>query len=254
LPRTPFGQRYHFGQETQDMITRRPSFIAALLACTVLSAGAALAAATPQAPVPKESKAADAAVAKDFRRISNDGANGFADLVLTRLAIFDGKIKIAKEYVEKSDAAFTKAKTDETVFTKAEADFKPPANKPAPAQADEAAAAAAKTPIAWLPVDGQMVIGEDFTANPKKAAAVAEANKKLKAGEREAALSTLKLADIDIDFTIAVVPLEQTISSVHQASLLIGEGKYYEASQMLRSVEVAERYDSANLNGVPAAK
>jgi len=235
------------------MIKCRQSFIAALLAGTVLTSGGAFAAATPQTATPKADKSESSAVDKDFRRISTDGATGFQDLILTRLAIFDGKIKLAKEYIEKSDTAFTKAKTDETVFTKAEADFKPPASKPAPAPVDDAAAAATKTPVAWLPVDGQMVIGEDFQADPKKATAVAEANKKLKSGEREAALKTLKLADIDIDFTIAVVPLEQTISSVHQANVLIGEGKYYEASQALRSVEMAERYDSANFNGAPMA-
>jgi hypothetical protein len=236
------------------MTYRKPSFIAAMLAGSVLTASGAFAAATPQTAAEKNAKAEGAAVDKDFRRISNDGATGYQDLILTRLAIFDGKIKVAKEYIEKSDAAFMKAKTDETVFTKAEADFKPPAAKPAPVPADAAATAATKTAIAWLPVDGQMVIGEDFQADPKKVTAVAEANKSLKAGDRAAALGKLKLADIDIGFTIAVVPLEQTITNVHQANVLIGEGKYYEASQMLRNVEVAERFDSANIDGTPTAK
>ncbi|MEO6782640.1 MAG: YfdX family protein, partial [Bradyrhizobium sp.] len=111
-----------------------------------------------------------------------------------------------------------------------------------------------KKPIAWLPVDGALTINEDFTANPAKKAAVAEANKSLKSGDRRGAIEKLKLADMNIDVTMVVVPLEQTISDVHQAAGLINEGKYYEASQMLRDAQDGERFDVTSITGKPAGK
>jgi hypothetical protein len=53
---------------------------------------------------------------------------------------------------------------------------------------------------------------------------------------------------------IAVVPLEQTIKSVHPATVLISDGKYYEASQVLRQVEENERFDVTTMSGAPSSQ
>jgi hypothetical protein len=84
--------------------------------------------------------------------------------------------------------------------------------------------------------------------------AVAEANKNLKSGDRTKAMETLKLADMDIDVTLAVVPLEQTIDNVHQAAGLINDGKYYEASQLLRQAQDSERFDVTSITAKPSNK
>jgi hypothetical protein len=111
-----------------------------------------------------------------------------------------------------------------------------------------------KKPIAWLPVDGAFTINEDFAVNPAKKAAVAEANKSLKSGDRNGATEKLKLADMNIDVTVIGVPLEKTINDVHQAASLINDGKYYEASQMLRDVQDGERFDVTSITAKPAGK
>jgi hypothetical protein len=100
-----------------------------------------------------------------------------------------------------------------------------------------------KKPIAWIPVDGSITIDEDYSAIPAKKAAVADANKSLKNGDRKGAMEKLKLADINVDVTLAVMPLEQTANKVHQAAGLIKAGKYYEASQNLRQAQDGLRYD-----------
>jgi len=109
-----------------------------------------------------------------------------------------------------------------------------------------------KMPIAWVPVDGAITINEDYTANPAKTAAVSDANKSLKSGDRKGAIEKLKLADMNIDVTLAVIPLEQTIKSVHQATELINNGKYYEASQVLRLAQDSERFDGTSISGTPS--
>ena len=232
--------------------------LAVLTASTLLVTGVALAAnqeagVQPQ-PTPQQNAAEQA-----FGKLSADGARGFQDITLTRLAIFDGRIDDAKKSIGEADASFAKARGDGSVFTKAEADLKMPQGaKPAttsgaPAQQPGSSGSNAKTPIAWLPVDGAVSINEDYSLNPTKAAAVADANKSLKSGDRQGAMAKLQLADVNMGITLAVVPLNQTLSDVHQAAGLINDGKYYEASQLLRQAQAAERFDVASISDKPQA-
>jgi hypothetical protein len=213
---------------------------------------------------------------KDFGKLSADGSRAFEDLTLTRLAIYDGRIADAKKYLNEADTALGKAKTDETVFTKAQADLKTPTSKDASANKNVSGAAPVtnvegekipgasngmpaemtdqKKPIAWLPIDGAITINEDYTANPAKTAAVADANKSLKSGDRKSAMEKLKLADMKVDVTLAVIPLEQTIKYTHQAAGLINDNKYYEASQVLRQAQDNLRFDIANITDTPSSQ
>jgi hypothetical protein len=237
------------------MTTSKPAFIGALMATTLLTATAW--AASPQTPDQQKATPQQAAAAKDFGKVSADGFRAFQDITLARLSIFDGRVDDAKKFVNEADTALGKARTDNTIFTKAEADLKPPASIDAPASKSVSAAAPAdnkpadqmKTPVAWLPVDGAITINEDYAADPAKKAAVSDANKSLKSGDRKGAMEKLKLADLNVDVALAVVPLEQTITSVRQATDLINSGKYYEASQVLRQAQVNQRFDAANISG-----
>jgi hypothetical protein len=259
------------------MANKQKPFIAALMATTLLTAGAALAASQQMADQQKSTPQQTSAD-KAFGKLSADGSRAFEDLTLTRLAIYDGRIDDAKKYVNEADAAFGKAKTDETVFTKAQADLKTPTSKDASANKNVSGAAPVdkvggaappgapngiltdtemadqKKPIAWLPIDGAITINEDYTSNPAKNAAVADANKSLKSGDRKGAMEKLKLADMSVDVTLAVVPLEQTIKYAHQAAGLINDGKYYEASQTLRKAQDNLRFDVTGNSGELSGK
>jgi hypothetical protein len=237
----------------KTMLKNNKALIAAFTATALIATGVARAENQPasnQQKLTPQQISAD----KDFGKVSADGASGFQDLSLTRLAIYDGRVDDAKKFITQAVAAFNKAKADETVFNKAEAALKPPIAKDA---AENNSAASAEPPdasktartekaIAWLPVDGSIVIDEDYTAKTAKTAAVAEANKSLKAGDRKAALEKLKLADVKVVVIVGVLPLEETINKVAQAANLINEGKYYEASQELRQVQASERFDVAD--------
>ncbi len=211
-------------------------------------------AAAPAAPMSAAQTSADHAAGK----LSADGAQAFRDLHLARVAIFDADPTQAKSLIGKAQASLSKASTDETVFTKAEADLKPPASL------SQTNAATAKTntngasngtdktqKIAWLPVDGQLSLGEDFVATPEKAAAVADANKKLATGDQKGAVEKLKLADIDVSYTMAVMPLAKTTADVNQAAQLIDQGKYYEANATLKQAEDGMRFDMVDAVGMP---
>ena len=242
-------------RENKSMVHNQKAFIAALMATTLLTSGATWAAerqkAPPQTMASKDTASKDTALNKDFGKLSIAGSAAYADVTRARIAIFDGRTDDAKKYVNQADAAFSKVSTDEAVYTKAEADLKPPADKAVPAgknstagsSSDSSATDQLKKPIAWIPVDGSITINEDYSANPAKKAAVADANRSLKSGGRKSAMEKLKLADINFDVTLAVMPLEQTANRVHQAAGLIKAGKYCEASQDLRQAQDGIRYD-----------
>jgi hypothetical protein len=59
-------------------------------------------------------------------------------------------------------------------------------------------------------------------------------------------LEKLKLAHVDVNFTMAVLPLNTTIANVDQAAALIGQGKYYEAYAALKTAQDNMRFDVIN--------
>jgi hypothetical protein len=191
------------------MLKNNKALIAALTATALIAAGVARAENQPTSDQQK-STPQQISADKDFGKVSADGVKGLQDLSLTRLAIFDGRVDDAKKFIGEAVTAFNKAKADETVFNKAESALKQPAAKDA---------------------------GEN------KSAALAKP-----ADASKAALQQLKLADVKVVVIVAVLPLEETIAKLGQASSLINEGKYYEASQDLRQVQASERFDVVDDN------
>ena len=248
-------------------MTYRKSLAAALVATTVLG-GAAFAAEQGVRPTAAQEAPAQRAVDRDVGKLSKDGAQAFRDMHLARLAIYDADPARAKDLVGKAQAALAKARTDETVFSKAEADLKTPAdltgpNGTAPTKAEADAKTTTKTDaktatkpasaekVAWVPVDAQLTLGEDFVATPEKAAAVADANKHLQKGDKQGALEKLRLAHVDVSFVMAVLPLDKTTADVNQAASQIGQGKYYEANATLKQAEDQMRFDVIDAVGMP---
>ncbi len=233
-------------------MTHRKSMAAALVFTTILG-GTAYAA----EQAAQQSAAPTNAVVRDVGKLSRDGAEGFRDLQLTRLAIFEANPSQAKDMIGKAQAAFGKAKTDEAVFTRAEADLKTPADLAGHKGTSQAATAqarpASKDQVAWVPVDAQLVLGDDFVATPAKASAVTEANKNLAQGDQKGALDKLKLAHVDVNFTMAVLPLNKTLTDVDQAATLIGQGKYYEANAVLKTAQDGMRFDVIDAIATPQA-
>ena len=228
----------------------RKSLVAALALTTILG-GTAFAA----EQAAQKGTAQTSAIDKDVGKLSKDGAEGYRDLQLTRLAIFEANPAQAKDMIAKAQAAFAKAQADDTQFTKAEADLKSPADLAAhkgTAQAMPAGAKpASKEPVAWVPVDAQLTLGDDFVATPEKASAVTDANKNLARGDQTGALEKLKLAHVDVNFTMAVLPLNKTVADVDQAATLIGQGKYYEANALLKTAQDAMRFDVVDAVAIP---
>ncbi len=247
------------------MTPNRKSIIAGITCATLLTTGAVWAATMPSSnggagispQSSNEASSSQKAVNSDFAKLSNDGAKAFRDVMLARVAIFDGRVDEAKKLANEADQSFAKAKTDATVFTKAEADLRPPkATNKADAQPETKSSLSdseMKKPTAWLPVDAVVSINEDYKLNPAKTTAVADADQSMKSGDQKGEMEKLKLAGVNTDIVLGVVPVDQTISDVHQAAQLINSGKFYEGSQVLRQIQNNEHFDVADVVETPVA-
>lgn len=252
-------------------MTRLKTLAAALAASTLLAGAAAAAeqAAQPNPAAPPALGAPQKQADAEAGKLSSDGIDAYRDVHLARLAIYEAKPDQARMFVSRAQSALEKAKTDSTAFTKAEADLKPPAGmataatmtgdagkgrtdaKDAKPGADAAAKPSTQA-VTWLPVDAQLVLADDFVArNPDQSKAVDEANQHLRKGDQKGAVDRLKLAGVDVDFTLAVVPLTKTAQDVDQAAKLIADGHYYAANAALKQVEDGVRFDVIDATAVP---
>jgi hypothetical protein len=194
---------------------------------------------------------ADGAANRDFGKLSQDGFTALRDIRLTRLAIFDGDIARAKQDIDNAGDSLQKAQTDDSVYTKAEADLKTPSGM---TQQGTSGASPSTNPVKWLPVDGAFALGEDYVATPDKTKAVNDADAQMKQGNHAQAMDTLKLAHVNVVFDVEVAPLEKTLDGVEKAKQLIDSGKYFEANQTLKTVEAGMRYDVQDYLATPPAK
>lgn len=183
---------------------------------------------------------------KDFGRLSADGMSAFEDIHLARMAIFDGNTDEAAKFVIDAKTSLANAKTDGAAFLKAESALRAPAQ--APIGRDKGA-----TPVIWIPIDSRIDVGEAFQPTAERTAAVITAKKHLMKGEGGKALDVVKSAALDIDYTVAVAPLEKSIAEVEDAAQRIAIRDYYGASQALRRAEAGIRFDEvddvANVKG-----
>jgi hypothetical protein len=192
----------------------------------------------------------NAAVNQDFGRLSSDGASAFADIHLARVAIFDGNTNLARKLISDAQSSLDKAKNDDTSFMKAESEMKAPST---PTTDTRPAQTKNTQRIAWLPIDGQLIVGETYKPSADKTAALSTARKNLRNGQTDQAMKAIRLAAVDVDYTMALAPLQQSIADVDQANTLMDSKDYYGASQALRQAEAGIRYDEiddvANVKG-----
>lgn len=149
-----------------------------------------------------------------------------------RFAIFDGSSDVAKRLIDGAVERFAKANVDSNFA----------AQKPKNAKADQQ----------YIPFDTSMELSENFAPSPQNKAKVDEANGHISRGNFQKARETLKLANIDVTTSVAVVPAAMTKGHLEDAQRLMTEGKYYEANLALKSIEDSVLIDSYSVDAVPA--
>jgi hypothetical protein len=213
---------------------KRTALLAAAITSCVCGVGTSIAAQSPATPM------------TDMGKLSFRGSQAFDEIQQARLAIFSGRPTQATKLVKEAQQSMKAAQVDNTAFIKAESGLKTPPSLTYPSNS-----AKSTVPVSWLPVGADVTVTDDFAAKPSQAKAVASANEQLKKGKPGAAMQVLRLADVNVSCTMAVVPLKQTIADVDKAAGLLSMDKYYEANQTLKQVQDSVRYDWVDLKALP---
>jgi ribosomal protein L7/L12 len=180
--------------------------------------------------------------AQALTKFSQAGNSAIQAIRGARLAIFNGDPKAAKDMVEKAKTSVENATKDAPMFDTATT---------MSVQGKVVGSQNQKVTAAFVPVDGQFVLADDFVLTPEKQAHIDKANEHLKKGESKEALDELHLADIDVNYSRVWMSIAGAQSHLDQAIKLMNEGKYYEANLALKAIEDSLTIDSVTLAETP---
>jgi hypothetical protein len=205
-------------------------------------------AATTTAPAAAADAKADAkseakSEALSIMRYSEDGSRAIREIGAARVAIFNGDTKLASELITRAKASVAKAEQEAPTF------------KVQNEESGKAAGAANETVKAQMvPVDGDLVLAEDFVPTPDKRARIEKANKHFKNGNAKDALEELRLGDIAVMYTRAWMPLAAAAKHLDQAVKYMDAQKYYEANLSLKAIGDSITVDSVAINEAVKSK
>ena len=179
--------------------------------------------------------------------ISQQGQQAFMDVVAARQDLFEAHVDQAKRQLAAAESALQTAQTDKTAYLKPARDLRGQDGKLMQISAQDAKA------TAWLPIWSGMALRDDYVATPAKNQAVAQANEKIQQGDTKAAGEILKVAGVDVDYSTAVLPAQETLDLVHRANRELGHEQYWQANLTLKQVQNSLRYDNANVDVTPTS-
>jgi hypothetical protein len=194
------------------------------------------AAASTSAPAAKSDASSDAL---SIMRYSQDGSRAIRQIGLARVAIFNGDPKLASDLIAKAKASVAKAEQEAPTFMVKVSDV---ANGKVVDTKSETAKAQ------MVPVDGDLVLAEDFVPTPEKRARIDKANEHFRNGRAKEALEELRLGDISVMYNRAWMPLASATKRLDQATKFMDDHKYYEANLALKAIGDSITMDSVAIN------
>lgn len=195
-------------------------------------------AATTTAPADAKADAKTGAKSEalSIMRYSEDGGRAIREIGAARVAIFNGDTKLASELIIRAKASVAKAEQEAPTF------------KVQTEESGKAGAANETVKAPMVPVDGDLVLAEDFVPTPDKRARIEKANEHFKNGNAKDALEELRLGDIAVMYTRAWMPLAAAAKHLDQAVKYMDAQKYYEANLSLKAIGDSITVDSVAIN------
>ena len=195
-------------------------------------------AAKPASSAPTKTSAQEQALFK----FSEAGHSAMRDIHGARFAVFNGEPKLAMKLMDSAKTFIGQAEKEAPVFDTTSTMVV--GGKVVGTTAD-------RRELKSVPVDGQLVLADDFVMTPEKKAHIDKANDHIKKGEHAKAREELRQGEIDVTYTRSWMPLDQSKRHLEQAIKLASDGKYYEANLALKAIEDGVSTDSVNLREIP---
>jgi hypothetical protein len=178
----------------------------------------------------------------ELLKFSHEGNLALQDIRAARFAVFDGKTSEAEKLMEDANAAIARAEKEAPEFT---------STNSTRIDGKLVATSSTRREAVSVPVDGQLMIADDFVMTPEKKVHVDNANENLKNGSHSKAVEELRLGDIDVNYTRLWMPMASSRERLEQAIKLTRDGKFYEANLALKAIEDNLFVDSVNINELP---
>jgi hypothetical protein len=209
-----------------------------ILAASVLAMSVSLsipARAEQAAPASEKAKDAvlSAAAPKDgadraLMHLSQEGFSAVRAVRAARIALFNGKPELVKQLLDSADASLQAAEKEAPSFTVKVSETVDGKNE---------GSATENGKVDLIPIDATLALADDYVPTHEKKNHIAKANEHFKKGQTKEAMEELRLADIDLNYTRILMPIDATKKHVDQAIKLLDEHKYYEANLALKAVE-----------------
>jgi len=149
---------------------------------------------------------------------SNDAYQALRNVQAARLAIFNGDPDLAVELTVAASTSLDTAALASKDLVIATNDTK--------SNGDQ-----------YIPFDINMSLAEGFVQTDAMTEKLVEASNQFAAGDEKAGAEILKLANIEVTVSAALLPVETSLRHIRDAEGLLIEQKYYEANLALRALE-----------------
>lgn len=213
------------------------ALIAVMLGGSAMSAYAATNATDPAAKATAKTEQTAAqdpgyATQTGMIRTADEAFKALRDVHLARMAISKDDQETAKMRVDAALALFDKSEKDWNDLTIGDTED--------PSNADR-----------LLPIDVSMSLGETFVPGEATGDALKTATAQLQSGQHDAALNTLRVAEIDVNVSAAMLPIAATHQALQDASNALANGDMTAADQALAKLGDAIVVRSFSIDGIP---
>ncbi len=175
---------------------------------------------------------------QELMKFSQNGHSALDDIIAARVAMFEGHPNASIALMVKAEQAMAAAEREAPQFKSAMAHTR---------------TGTANQGAAYVPVDARMSMSEDYVRTPEKQSHIDKANQSLKSGDTQGAVRELKLAGIDMNYTLVLMPIASSENHLQMALTLADAGKYYESTVALKAIEEGLIADTETMVAVPVA-
>lgn len=209
----------------------------ALVALMTTGSGLAYAAAaadtakTPAAPTEAKAKA-DYPTQSGMLEVADGATQALMDIHAARVALMDGETETAGKLIASAKTAFDESHDEWAALTVGDTQNK-------------------DSDLRFLPVNASMALGETFVMTPEAGDALKTAGAQMQKGDKDQALETLRVADVQLEMTVAMLPLNGVDAALATAGKSVTDGDYYAANLALKGVLDSVEIRSYGVDAIP---
>lgn len=175
-------------------------------------------------------------------KFSEAGHAAMQNILGARFAIFNGEPKAAIKQMESAKSSLGQVEKEAPTFD---------TTSTMVVGGKVVGTTSNRNEIKSVPVDGRLMLADNFVMTPEKKAHIDKANEHIRKGEHAKAREELRLGEIDVTYARYWMPIEQSQKHLDQALKLASDGKYYEANLALKAIEDGVTIDSTKLRELP---